>query len=125
MTPKNQKAVCMAIAKACMWGQGGIASVILDDLQQALPTEPSWHDVYRGNHRQAVRDVVGVITDESELLFYIQQGYRLTNYQPGEMSLHRPSPAGGLVKLVSAELAEKYGPVYDSWNYQVHQARRS
>lgn len=107
MDEKEQITICREIAVACMWGQGGIASVILDRLEKALPQERRWQEVYSENAKQAKRDSVGVITDMGELRRRIRDGYSLCNHDSDGASLHYPSRSGGgLAKYVSKELAE-------------------
>lgn len=122
MTAEEQAAVCRAIAIMCMWGQGGIASCIIEQLDKGAPMQPSWQAVFRGGAQKWKRELVGVITDEVDLTFWIGRGYRLCNYTPEGMDLHMPT--GGLHKYVSAELAAKYGPTHDSHNFRVYQARK-
>lgn len=121
MTNDEQIAICKAIAKSCMWGQSGIASVILDEFERKLPMQ--WRGVYDAHAREAKREAVGVVTDEAEVHRLLRRGYWLTNYQPGEMSIFNPPPMNGLYMYLSAELAERYGPNYDSHNYAVWQSR--
>lgn len=108
MTEDEQKTICKEMAKACMWGQGGIASVILDKLDKALPMRASWKGVYRDNQRDAVREHMGVLDDEDELLRYMSRGYWLCN---GD-SLFNPPPMNGLCMYVSDRLYQKYKPRY-------------
>lgn len=110
MTEAEQTTICREMAKACMWGQGGIASVILEKLDKALPMERAWKAVYDDNSRDAKREHMGVINDELELQGYLSRGYWLTN---GD-SLFNPPPMNGLCMYVSPALYEKYKP-WSSW----------
>ncbi len=122
MTEAEQIVICKVLAKSCMWGQGGIAAVILDGLERSMPM--SWHRIYAENDQQARDDATGVVVDEAELRDYLARDYRLCNYRPGRMSLHRsPAHGGGLWRAVIGELAEKYGQTHDAWNYRVYQER--
>lgn len=128
MTPEEQIAICKAIAKSCMWGQGGLGMVILDELQRVCPTDQahSWRAVHDAHEKEARREAVGVVTSEEEIKYYIRERYYLCNYQPGELSIHYPSHiGGGLCKYVVGELAEKFGPIYDPHNWEVFQKRAS
>ena len=125
MTNDEQDAICKAIAVSCMWGQGGIASVILERMDDAVPMERSWRSVYRAVRKQATRESVGVISDEEELKRYLNPfsnphayfnagRYWLTNFDEDGCSLFNPPPMNGLSKYVSKELADKYRPRYDT-----------
>lgn len=124
ITPEEQMEICKAITKACMWGHSGLGSVIIDKLQAKLPTDPTWQRVHAANEKIAKHEAVGVVTDEKDLQGYIRGGYLLCNYSPGELSIHYPHRGGGLCKYVVGELADKYGELYDSWNFEAHQRRR-
>lgn len=87
-----------------MWGQGGIQSVILDELDEQMPMDRSWRDVSNENSKQAKMEHIGVITDDFELLDYLSRGYWLTN---GD-SLFNPPPMNGLCKYVSPELYQRH-----------------
>lgn len=104
MTNEEQVTICKTIAAACMWGQGGIARVILDDLELTMPMDRRWNAVYSAHAEQAQRERMGVITDEAELLRYLRDGYWLVN---GD-SLFNPPPMNGLCKYVSKELYDKH-----------------
>lgn len=98
--------ICKAIAAACMWGHGGIAGVILDDLDKRLPGNPTWRDLHAQNQKAAEREKVGVITDEAELRRWLSRGYWLTNWDEDGCMLFNPPPMNGLFKYVSKALAE-------------------
>ena len=108
-----------------MWGHGGIGSVIIDGLQKKFPTKPTWREVMDANSKTAKHEAVGVVKSEDELQRWLSQGYWLTNYEPGELSLFNPPPMNGLAMYVLGELAEKYAPRHDPWNYRVFQERES
>lgn len=112
MTDNEQKAICKAIAVSCMWGQGGIASVILDRLDANGPEGPqSWNAAYREVAKTAERESVGVIESESELRGYLSRRYWLVNFDEDGCSLFNPPPMNGLAKYVSKELAAKHRPM--------------
>lgn len=108
MDEKEQIAICKAIAAACMWGQGGIASVILDRLDDEVEAPRKWREVYAENSKAARRESVGVLEDEERLRWYLGRGYWLTNYDEDGCSLFNPPPMNGLCMYVSKDLAEKY-----------------
>lgn len=108
MDEKEQIAICKAIAEACMWGQGGIASVIIDRLDKKVEAPRKWREVYVENSKAAQRESVGVLDDEDRLRIYLRQGYWLTNYNEDGCALFNPPPMNGLCMYVTKELAEKY-----------------
>lgn len=109
MTDGEQEQICRAIAVSCMWGQGGIASVILDRLDDKGPAMPKrWREVYQSVAKDAQRRQMGVITDQQELDRYLSRGYHLTNHDEDGCSLFNPPPMNGLAKYVSKELADKH-----------------
>lgn len=108
MTDDEQVQICKVMAAACMWGQGGIASVILEGLNKKVPLARSWVAVYRENAETAKKEHMGVLSDEEELRRYLGRGYWLTN---GD-SLFNPPPMNGLCTYVSPELYTKYAPTY-------------
>lgn len=108
MSDDERVAICKAIAASCMWGQGGIASVIIEELDKVLPTDPSWREVYAANSKAARRESVGVLTDEARLASYLSRGYHLCNYDEDGCSLFNPPPMNGLAMYVSKELAERH-----------------
>ena len=109
MTNEEQEKICRAIAVSCMWGQGGIASVILEGLDKTGPkTDTSWREVYSSVAKDARRQSMGVITDAKELDGYLRRGYWLVNYDEDGCSLFNPPPMNGLAKYVSKELADKH-----------------
>jgi hypothetical protein len=109
MTRDEQEQICRTIAVSCMWGQGGIASVILDGLDRKGPKiDSTWREVYRSVEKDARRQSVGVITDEKELDLYLRDRYWLVNYDEDGCSLFNPPPMNGLAKYVSKELADKH-----------------
>ena len=110
MDDVERTTICKAIARSCMWGQGGIASIILDRLQEVLPTDPSWREMYREHEKAAKREAVGVIDDEDKLRFWLRRGYWLVNFDADGASLFNPPPMNGLYSYVSKDLAEKYRP---------------
>lgn len=124
MTEAEQTAICKIIQKSCMWGHGGIGSVILDGLQKKFPMKRDWHDVHTKNARKARHEACGVVSNEDEIKRYLDRGYRLTNYRPGELSIFHPrASGGGLYKYITGALADKYGQRYDAWNFRVYQER--
>lgn len=125
MTNEEQMMICKAIARSCMWGQRGIGSVILDELQKQFPMERKWQEVHREHAKEAKREAVGVVKDEAELQFWLSRGYWLCNYEPGELSLFNPPPMNGLHMYVVGEMADQYGKLHDPHNYGVCQQRAS
>lgn len=125
MTSEEQIKICKVIAKACMWGHGSIAIVILGGLQEKMPTDPNWEAVYSDNVKTAAREAVGIVKDEAELLGWLSRGYWLTNYEPGELSLFNPRPMNGLAKYVVGDLADKYGRTHDQWNFDIYENQKS
>jgi hypothetical protein len=112
MTPEEQIKICNAITVSCMWGQGGISSVILERLQKFIPTDPSWESVARQHSRKAELDHIGIITDENELKSKMSRGYWLCNFENDVAALFNPPPMNGLCKYVEIKLAEKYRPYW-------------
>lgn len=109
MTRDEQEQICRTIAVSCLWGQGGIASVILDGLDRKGPnTGTTWREVYGSIAKDARRQSVGVITDEKELDRYLRDRYWLVNFDEDGCSLFNPPPMNGLAKYVSKELADKH-----------------
>ena len=108
MTEDDQIAICKAIAVSCMWGQGGIAAVILERLDKKVPAPASWRAVYSDHAKGATREYIGDITDEAELIRRIDQGGWLVNFDEDGCDLFGPPPMNGLEKHVSKELADKY-----------------
>ena len=104
MTAHEQIQICKVLAIACMWGQGGICSVILDDLDKKMPMDPSWQQTFADHRKEATREHIGVITDENELRGYLNRGYWLVN---GD-SLFNPPPMNGLRKYVRKDLYDKF-----------------
>lgn len=123
MTNDEQVAICKAIARSCMWGQGGIGSVILDELQKRLPMGRPWQEVYREHQRQTEYEAVGIVKDEAEISYLLSRGYWLTNYSPGELAVFNPPPMNGLHKYITGELADRYGAIHDAWNFNVYKQR--
>jgi len=113
MTEEERIEICKSIAIACMWGQGGIGSVILEAFDKRLPSEPTWHDLHNSIAEDARRESVGTIDDEEDLRWRLSRGYWLTNYDDRGCALFNPQPMNGLSKYVSKRLAEKYP--YKSW----------
>jgi hypothetical protein len=108
MTRDEQDDVCRAIAVSCMWGQGGIASVILEELDRKSPLpEMSWTDAYKTVKSAATRSHMGVITEQAELDRYLSRGYWLANHDAEGCALFNPPPMNGLAKYVSKELAQQ------------------
>lgn len=107
MSPEEQAAICKAIAVSCMWGHGGLGSVILDELQTRLPATRPWHEVHAEVAKQARRESVGVVTKREQLDWYLKQGYWLTNYDDDGCELFNPRPMNGLAKYVSLELTNE------------------
>lgn len=111
MTRDEQIQICKILSVSCMWGHGGICSVILDELDKKMPMESSWRQTFNDGNKEAEREHIGVITDEKELLSYLRRGYWLVN---GD-SLFNPPPMNGLCKYVAANLYKKYaGPSLQS-----------
>lgn len=109
MTDDEQEQICRTIAVSCMWGQGGIASVILEGLDKSGPkTAKLWRDVYQSVAKDARRRSMGVITDAKELEGYLRRGYWLVNFNEDGCSLFNPPPMSGLAKYVSKELADNH-----------------
>lgn len=108
MTEEEQAEVCRVIAVSCMWGHGGIAHVIMEGLDRALPQPVPWGDLYQRNQKQVTRAHVGCITEESDLDYWLSRGYWLVNFDADGCSLFNPPPMNGLHKYVSKTLAEKY-----------------
>lgn len=108
MTEDEQAAICKAVTIACMWGHGGIASVIMEELDKVAPMPEQWQAVYNRNARAVKREHMGVLTDEARLRGYLRRGYWLTNYDEDGCSLFNPPPMNGLCMYVSKELAEKF-----------------
>lgn len=107
MNAEEQVAICKAIAVSCMWGQGGIASVILETMDVDGPAAPrGWLEVYREVSKPARRESVGVITERAELTRLLSRGYWLCNHDEDGCSLFNPPPMNGLAKYVSKELAD-------------------
>jgi len=100
--------ICKAIAVACMWGHGGIGSVIIESLDKKLPRDPTWKQLYDANIKEAKREAVGVITDETLLRSRLERGYHLTNWDEDGCSLFNPPPMNGLSAYVAKDLAEKF-----------------
>lgn len=115
MTNNEQAAICKAIAVSCMWGNGGIGSVILDTLQRVLPMEQKWRTVFNENVRAAQQEAVGIITDEAELRRWTKLGYWLTNYEPDRVALFNPPPMNGLFMYVTRAVADKYKSLWSGW----------
>lgn len=108
MTAEEQVAICKAIAVSCMWGQGGIATVILERMDSKGPAAPrGWMEVYLEVEKSAKRESVGVITDRAELDRWLSRGYWLCNYSEDGCALFNPPPMNGLSKYVSKELANE------------------
>jgi hypothetical protein len=123
MTENEQIKVCKAIASACMWGQGGLAHVIIEKLEENVKCKDKWEDVFKENKKNAEYETTGIVKDEKELEYYLSQKYTLHNYQPGELALFYPWLGGGLAKYIVGDLADKYGEIYDSWNFRVYKER--
>lgn len=120
MTNGEQVLVCKIIAKACMWGNGGLASVIIEELDKKLKQKENWSSVFKANKRISEYEATGVIKDEEELRSYLGRGYTLHNYKPGELALFFPGIGRGLAKYVVGELADKYGEIYDKHNFNCY-----
>lgn len=95
---------------ACAWGHGGIASILLEEMDKRLPCIPTWQKLYSENHARIWREKIGVITDEEELRGYMSRGYWLVNFGEDGCSLFNPPPMNGLCKFVSKELAAEFRP---------------
>jgi hypothetical protein len=125
MTKEDQSIVCKTVIKACMWGHGGIASVIMDNLQRDCPTEPPWDDIRRSLEKESRYEAVGSLRTEEEVRPYLAAGYIICNYEPGELSVHYPSRrGGGLCTYIVGPLADALAPLYDAHNYRVYQKRK-
>jgi len=107
MSEEERIAICKAIAASCMWGHGGIAAVIIEELDKRLPAELAWRQIYDANVKAAKRESVGVITDEAVLESRLKSGYWLTNWDDDGCSLFNPPPMNGLDAYVSKDLAER------------------
>lgn len=105
MTEEEQVAICRQLAVTCMWGQSGIANVLLDGLDRNVHAPKPWREVYAEHAKSAERDAVGVITDREELNGYLRQRYWLTSFDDDGCSLFNPPPMNGLARYVSKELA--------------------
>lgn len=110
MDQDDRIAICNVIAASCMWGHGGLASVILDGLDKRLPHDPTWHAVYNEHSKAARREAVGVITDEKVLNDRLRDGYVLCNWDDDDgYSLFRPGRyGGGLDQYVSKALSDAH-----------------
>jgi hypothetical protein len=109
MTNEERDDICRAIAVSCMWGQGGIASVILEELQRRVPLpDKTWAEAYNSISKAAQRDSVGVVTEQSDLDWHLQRGYWLANFDADGCALFNPPPMNGLSRYVSKELADAY-----------------
>lgn len=124
MTPDEQKTICKAVVQATMWGYSGIAAVTMDKLQDSLPTDPSWGSITHSVRKEAEYEAVGVVTTRAEILRYLRAGYRICNYEPGELQIHNSSIAGGgLHKYIIGDLVEEFGAEYDPHNFRVFKRR--
>lgn len=108
VSEEDQIAICKTIAVACIWGQGGIARVIIEDLDKNVKAFAPWEATYTANSKAARREHIGVIEDEQVLLTCLNLGYWLTNYDGDGCSVFYPPPTNGLHMYVSKDLAEKY-----------------
>lgn len=108
MTEDERVAVCKAITISCMWGHGGIGSVILDRLDKTMPHETSWRKLHDDNAKETRRDSVGVISDRDELERKLRRGFWLTNWDEDGCALFNPPPMNGLDMYVSKPLADAY-----------------
>lgn len=124
MTDDEQDTICKVIAASCMWGFGGIGSVILDKLQARLPQARDWRKVHEALQQSAKYEAVGVVKSEAEIDRYLKDGFTLCNYAPGELSIFYPRTlGGGLCKYIVGDLADKYGVMHDPWNFRAHKLR--
>ena len=125
MTKEEQIKICKAISASCMWGHGGIGSVIIEKLDKTVKCADKWADVFKSSKKQGEYDAVGVISNEDELRRKISDGYTIHNYKSGELSVFRPRIyGGGLHMYVLGELADKYGKIYDPHNFEVYEYRK-
>jgi hypothetical protein len=108
VSDEDRLKIVEAIIRACMWGQGGIAGVILENLDKTAPDDLSWQALYRQNYKRVNREAVGVIVDEGVLRNYLGSGYWLVNFDEDGCSLFNPPPMNGLASYVSKELADKH-----------------
>ena len=123
MQDTEQVAICKAIARSCMWGHGGIASVIVERIAKTVAAPEDWGKVFRENKRAAEYEAVGIITDRAELDRLLACGHYCCNYRHGELAVFNPPPMNGLYKYIIGSLADEYGERYDSWNYRIYQNR--
>lgn len=124
MDQAEQDTICTAIAQACMWGHGGIGSVIIDKLDASMPMQVSWSERMKAVSRVAKHKAVGVVNDNGQIERLRGRGYSVCNYSPGELQIHNPRQfGGGLYKYILGGLADELGPLYDPWNFRVHQER--
>ena len=121
ITDEARMKIVESVVVACGWGHGGIASVLLEEMDKRLPCVPTWQKLYSENHTRIWREHIGVITDEEELRGYMNRGYWLVNFGNDGCSLFNPPPMNGLCKFVSRELAAKLRP----HRYQVQGRRPS
>ena len=108
MSEDERIEVCKAVAVSCMWGHGGVGANIIERLEKALPSSPSWRELFNAHQKAARRESVGVITEERRLSDYLSRGYRLANWDEDGCSLFNPPPMNGLAAYVDKVLADKY-----------------
>jgi len=63
----------------------------------------------------------GGTINKKELERLLVKGYRLCNFKPNYLSIHNPECyGGGQAGEIFGSLANEFGKIYDSHNYQVH-----
>lgn len=126
MDSNEQRIVCKAIIRACMWGYGGLADCVFERLDKRSPQEYSWIELARSLDKEVRYEAVGVLTTEDDIVYYLDHpDYRFTNYSPGELQIFWNHTGGGLHKYIIGPLAEKYGKIHDPWNFGVYERRRA
>lgn len=107
MTEEEKISICKAICLSCMWGHGGIGSIVIEKLDEYLPQEYTWKEMLKKHSSKFIREHIGVISEEKELLSYLYRGYWITNFDDHGASLFNPPPMNGLYKYISKELSDK------------------
>ncbi len=124
MDKEDQIAICKAAYKAGFPGNTGMSMCFVDELQRVFPEFDDWRRVFDASQKDAELEKFGVLTTDEQIGGYIRSGHFLCNYEPGRLSVHYPSRAGGgLCTYITGQLAEKYGRQYDNWNFNVYRHR--
>lgn len=110
MTLEERRVICRELAILSMWGHGWIGSSLMERLDEHLPDDPTWSQLYSDLADQAQRGHIGTIGDEARLNEYLRRGYWLCNFDDKGCALFNPPPMNGLAKYVAKPLAEKYKP---------------